>query len=320
MAEFALIETIRQRCVRGRGDVVLGIGDDAAVVAVPPDCELVVCTDTLVAGVHFTHDTAAADIGWKSLAVNLSDLAAMGATPAWALLALTLPTADTGFVEGFADGFAALAAEHGVSLTGGDTTSGPLTITVTVHGFVPKGRALRRDRARVGDTVWVSGTLGDAAAALRERDSNGDISAESHASLRARLDRPQPRVDLGILLREFASSCIDISDGLLADLGHVATASGVGIEIDVLRLPASPALLDRVPMEQRHALQLAGGDDYELAFTVAPERIPLLQQAIARNAIPITLVGRVVANSGVRALDAEGRALELPRAGWEHFS
>jgi len=320
MAEFALIETIRRRCAHVRDDVVLGIGDDAAVLAVPPDLELVVCTDTLVAGVHFPLETSAADIGWKSLAVNLSDLAAMGATPAWALLALTLPTADTGFVAGFADGFAALAAEHGVSLIGGDTTSGPLTITVTVHGLIPKGQALRRNGARAGDAVLVSGTLGDAAAALRYRNGADGMSVQSRASLQARLDRPQPRVTLGILLRDFASSCIDISDGLLADLGHVAAASGIGIEIDASRLPASPALLDQVPAEQRPALQLAGGDDYELAFTVAPERIPMLQQAVARESMQITHLGRAVAGSGVRALDSEGRPLDPPRSGWEHFA
>ena len=320
MAEFALIETIRRRCAHLRDDVVLGIGDDAAVLAVPPDFELVVCTDTLVAGVHFPLETSAADIGWKSLAVNLSDLAAMGATPAWALLAMTLPSADGAFVEGFADGFAALAAEHGVSLIGGDTTSGPLTITVTVHGLIPKGQALRRNGARAGDAVLVSGTLGDAAAALRYRNGADGMSVQSRASLQARLDRPKPRVALGILLREFASSCIDISDGLLADLGHVAAASGIGIEIDASRLPASPALLDQVPAEQRPALQLAGGDDYELAFTVAPERIPMLQQAVARESMQITHLGRAVAGSGVRALDSEGRPLDPPRSGWEHFA
>jgi thiamine-monophosphate kinase len=160
MGEFSLIDIIRQRCASSRSDVVLGIGDDAALVEVPPGNELVICTDTLVAGVHFPVDTSAFDIGWKALAVNLSDLAAMGATPAWALLALTLPKADADFVRALADGFSALASVHDVALVGGDTTQGPLSISVTVHGFVPKGQALRRSGAQVGDRVFVSGTLG----------------------------------------------------------------------------------------------------------------------------------------------------------------
>lgn len=319
MAEFDLIERIRRRCDVARADVVLGIGDDAAVLAVPAAHELVACTDTLVAGVHFPSATAPADIGWKALAVNLSDLAAMGATPAWALLALTLPHADDDFMAAFADGFAELAAAHHVALVGGDTTHGPLAITVTAHGFVAPGQALRRDGARSGDEVFVTGTLGDAAAALRllgtPREADRDFAA-----LRARLDRPSPRVAAGAVLRARADACIDISDGLLADLGHIARQSGVGIEIEAAYLPASSALLAMFDGADRYALQLAGGDDYELAFSVPPAQAHALTVDLARIGCAATRIGRVVDGAGVRALDAHGDPIELPRRGWEHFA
>ncbi|MFI4970216.1 MAG: thiamine-phosphate kinase, partial [Lysobacterales bacterium] len=275
MAEFDLIELIRARCESARADVRLGIGDDAAILSVPLGHDLVVSTDTLVAGVHFADSTSARDLGWKALAVNLSDLAAMGATPAWALLALTLPDADRVFVADFADGFAELAAQHRVALVGGDTTRGLLSITVVVHGFVPPGRALRRDGAQMGDEVFVTGTLGDAAAGLRCLDRRDPRAADlfnappdTREKLIARLQRPFPRIAAGMVLRDLASACIDISDGLLADLGHIAARSGVGIEVDALALPASSALLAVFGAPERLALQASGGDDYELAFSV----------------------------------------------------
>jgi len=318
MAEFDLIDRIRSRCEVARNDVRLGIGDDAAILAPPPGHDLVVCTDTLVAGVHFPLDTPAEAIGWKSLAVNLSDLAAMGATPAWALLALTLPEADADFVDRFATGFAALAAQHHLALVGGDTTSGPLTITVTVHGFVPPGQALRRDGARVGDQVFVTGTLGDAAAALAARRRH--VPSPQREALDARLDRPEPRLACGAALRGLASACIDVSDGLLADLRHVATRSGVGIEIDADALPASPALLGAFDGDERLALQLGGGDDYELAFTAAPALAGDLLRDLARIGCGATRIGRVVDGAGVQAFDAAGTAITLARGGWEHFA
>lgn len=318
MAEFDLIDRIRSRCDIARNDVRLGIGDDAAILAPPPGHELAVCTDTLVAGVHFPLDTPAEAIGWKALAVNLSDLAAMGATPAWALLALTLPQADADFVDRFATGFAALAAQHHVALVGGDTTSGPLTITVTVHGFVPPGQALRRDGARIGDQVFVTGTLGDAAAALVAR--RRQLSPPQRDALDARLDRPEPRLACGAALRGQASACIDVSDGLLADLRHVAARSGVGIEIDADALPASPALLGTFDGDERLALQLGGGDDYELAFTAAPALAGDLLRDLARIGCGATRIGRVVDGEGVQAFDAAGAAITLARGGWEHFA
>jgi thiamine-monophosphate kinase len=287
----------------------------------------VAATDTLVAGVHFPNATRAEDIGWKSLAVNLSDLAAMGATPAWALLALTLPTADADFVTRFADGFAALAAQHHVALVGGDTTSGPLAINVTVLGFVPPGQALLRDGARVGDLVFVTGTLGDAAAGLRcdaeaTSRATGSLSVAhgTREALKLRLDRPTPRVAAGIVLRGVASACIDVSDGLLADLGHIARQSGVGIEIAAAELPASPALLQAFDAQTRLALQATGGDDYELAFTLAPAREAETLRDLAKIGCGATRIGRVVEGVGARLLDENGASIIIDRPGWEHFA
>lgn len=323
MAEFDLIEIIKRRCTKARADVCVGIGDDAAVVAVPAGHELVICVDTLVAGVHFPLETDAADIGWKSLAVNLSDLAAMGATPAWALLSLTLPAADADFVSRFADGFAELAALYQLELIGGDITRGPLSITVAVHGLVPSGRALRRDAARPGDAVFVSGTLGDAAGGLRclqaqsAKDSAMDAAC---ATLIASLNRPSPRVAAGLALRDLAHACIDVSDGLLADLGHVARASGVGIEIEEDGLPASAALLERFDIATARALQLHGGDDYELAFTVGEAQIAAMQTAMSRAGCRVSRIGRVIAEAGVHVVDRNGTRKPVDGKGWEHFA
>jgi thiamine-monophosphate kinase len=312
--EFSLIERIRARA-RARDDVVLGIGDDAALLQVPAGHELVLSTDTLVAGVHFPVETAAADIGWKALAVNLSDLAAMGATPAWCTLALTLPEADADWLDAFLDGFGELADEHAVALVGGDTTRGPLSLTLAVHGFVPAGQALRRDRAHGGEDVWVTGTLGDAAGALRQWRGGGLQSAK----LRYRLDRPS--VAAGIALRGLASAAIDLSDGLAADLGHVLAASGLGAEIDLGRLPTSRTLAEHFPEEHaRWRLQLSGGDDYELCFTAASAHALEIERALAGCELAATVVGRTTREPGLRLLTPEGEAFAQQGAGFEHFA
>jgi thiamine-monophosphate kinase len=327
MTEFELIELIRSRAAIPREDVRLGIGDDAALLALPAGQWLVASTDTLVAGVHFPLTAAAYDVGWKALAVNLSDLAAMGATPAWALLSLTLPTADARFVSAFADGFATLAREYKLALVGGDTTQGPLAITVSVLGFVPSEAAvLRRDGARVGDQVFVTGTLGDAAAGLRCLDRN-DPQADrllqaplgTREQLLARLNRPRPRIAQGLVLRGRASACIDVSDGLVADLGHLCAASGVGAEIDVDSLPASAALLGLFDGETRRAFQLGGGDDYELCFTVTPTAASALLGDLARSGCGATCIGRIVADRGVRVRDTHGALVAPARGGFVHF-
>ena len=312
--EFDLIARIRARAGT-RGDVVLGIGDDAALLQVPADRQLVVSMDTLNAGVHFPDDTPPAAIGWKALAVNLSDLAAMGAQPAWCTLSLSLPQADAAWIDAFLDGFLALAERYDVALVGGDTTRGALSIGVTVHGLVEPGRALRRDGARVGDDVWVTGTPGDAAAALAAKLAGAALDR----GLRERLDRPTPRVEAGRALPNVANACIDVSDGLLADLGHVCAASGVGAEVELERLPASPALA-RFPAATRWPWQAGGGDDYELCFSASPERRDAVLQALRDAATPATRIGRIVAGDAVRALDPAGAEWQPLRSGYAHFS
>lgn len=316
--EFDLIERIRRR-VPARADVVLGIGDDAAVVQVPAGQQLVVATDTLNAGVHFPEGTAAADIGWKALAVNLSDLAAMGAQPAWCTLSLSLPGSDAAWLDGFVDGFLELAALHEVALIGGDTTSGPLSICVTVFGLIAPDQALRRDGAQAGDDVWVSGTLGDAAGALR-RWACGDAAQtdDVHRALQRRLDRPSPRVATGLSLVGIANACIDISDGLLADLGHICSASGVAAQVRLADLPTSPQLNSAFDADMRATLQATGGDDYELCFTVPAVRRDAVRQLA--TGVPLTRIGHIRAGSGVQAMTADGEVWQPPRAGYEHFA
>jgi thiamine-monophosphate kinase len=315
MPEFDLIARIHARAA-SRSDVVLGIGDDAAILRVPPGRDLVVAMDTLNRGVHFPEDTAPADIGWKALAVNLSDLAAMAATPAWCTLSLSLPDSDAVWVDGFLDGFLALAAQHGVALVGGDTTHGPLSVCVTAHGFVEPRGALRRSGARVGDDVWVTGTLGDAAGALRQWQMADAIDP----ALRARLDRPTPRVSAGQALAGIASACIDVSDGLLADLGHVCRASRVGALLDVDALPASDALRSCFDRDIQRALQSAGGDDYELCFAAPKTARMVVEAALQGCDVPATRIGRITDDAGEIVLhDAQGVAWSPPRRGYEHF-
>lgn len=316
MPEFELVERIRRRAAGcGHvvpGEVVLGIGDDAALLRVPAGKLLVVATDTLNEGVHFPQHTAPADIGWKALAVNLSDLAAMGAEPAWCTLSLSLPDGDVAWVDAFLDGFLALAGMHGVALVGGDTTRGPLSICVTAHGFVEDGGALRRGGARAGDDIWVSGTLGDAAAALV-------MGMEAPGPLRERLDRPVPRIALGRALAGIATAAIDVSDGLLADLAHVCVASRVGADLDVDALPASSALSASFGTEARRALQATGGDDYELCFCAPSDARAAVADASHVAGVPVTRIGHVRDGSGVEARGAGGRAWVAPRAGYAHF-
>ena len=317
--EFDLIARIRARALQagaGRPDVVLGIGDDAAVLQVPADCLLVVATDTLNDGVHFPIDTAPADLGWKALAVNLSDLAAMGAQPAWCTLSLAMHEADVDWVDAFLDGFLSIAQAHGVALVGGDTTRGPLSVCVTVHGFADFGHALRRSGALVDDDLWVSGTLGDAAAALAQFRAGG----ATEPALRQRLDRPDPRVATGRALSRIAHACIDVSDGLLADVGHLCAASAVGARIDIDALPASETLRAMFTDETRRVLQAAGGDDYELCFSAPPSRREAIAAIAAGTSVPLTRIGRIVAGSGVEAFGCDGESWQPPRRGFDHFT
>ena len=329
MAEFDLIERIRARAI-ARDGVLLGIGDDAALLKVPAGHELVVTADTLNAGVHFPADAPPADIGWKALAVNLSDLASMGARPAWCTLSLSLPGDDTAWLDAFLDGFLGLADTHAVALVGGDTTRGPLSIAVTAMGWVEAGAALRRDGARPGDDVWVTGTLGDAAAALvlggyvpipLDGVAMPVVEAGNAAALRARLARPAPRVAVGRALAGLAHACVDVSDGLLADLGHICRRSGVGAEIELARLPASPALRAAYADDElRAALQAAGGDDYELCFSASTAAREAVARALEQAGTTGTRICRIPDGDGVRALAADGSPWRPFRGGYVHFA
>ncbi|MEN9705606.1 MAG: hypothetical protein RLZZ393_1485 [Pseudomonadota bacterium] len=329
VGEFQLIDRwfrpLDRTGVDRRADVVLGVGDDAALLDVPPGQHLVAALDTLVAGTHFLPGCDPASIGHRALAVNLSDLAAMGATPAWALLGLTLPQADEAFVAGFARGLGELAAGFGVALVGGDTTAGPLSATVQVLGFVPRGEALRRAGAAPGDLLFVSGTPGDAAAGLLlERGEEGGVAVpvgleKAAHRLRERFLFPEPRVALGIALRGLASACIDVSDGLAGDAGKLAAASGCGLRIEIADLPLSAALLSLVGEVRSRELALAGGDDYELCFTVPAARLAELAGALADVDCPVRCIGVLEPEPGVR-LVADGRVVDGAPAGFDHFS
>jgi thiamine-monophosphate kinase len=298
---------------------VLGVGDDAAILRPAPGRELVVTTDMLVEGVHFFSDVDAAALGHKALAVNLSDLAAMGALPRYALLALALPAADETWLSAFANGFLALAEHHDVDLVGGDTTRGPLTICVQAMGEVAQGGALRRDGARPGDDVWLSGHVGDAAAAVAHRKGDILLRGEVLAACQARLDRPTPRIELGLRLAGLAHAAIDVSDGLVADLGHICERSGTGAQIEFAAVPCAAQL-----MALRHHAPvmraiLAGGDDYELCFTAEPARRAELQALAGSLHLPLTRIGTIVEGSGVRVRDEHGGDIVLDGGGFDHF-
>jgi thiamine-monophosphate kinase len=320
LREFELIERYFARRGTRHPTVRLGTGDDAALVCTPPGMVLAVTVDALVEGIHFPEQTRAEDLGHKALAVSLSDLAAMGAQPAWVTLALTLPRGDAAWIEAFAAGFFALAERYGVQLIGGDTTRGPLCVTVQAAGLVPDGEALCRSGARPGDLVYVSGTLGDAALGLRLFQGRLRAAPEHRDAALARLYRPEPRVALGIRLRQVASAAIDLSDGLVADLGHVLDASGVGARLCVDRLPLSPAYRALAPLVGGLELALCGGDDYELCFTVPPTRAPEVERTARALGCPCTVVGRIEAAPGLRLVDEAGVLLSVPCAGYEHFA
>ncbi|CAK0740917.1 thiamine monophosphate kinase [Gammaproteobacteria bacterium] len=318
LMEFALIARYFTRPAR-RPDVLQGIGDDCALLRVPAGMELAVTIDTLVSGVHFPVDTSPYAIGWKTLAVSLSDLAAMGAVPAWVTLALTLPEADGVWLDAFSRGLFDLADQYDLALVGGDTTRGPLAITLQAHGFIPPGQSLRRTGAQAGDLIYVTGTLGDAAVGLELRLGrwSGSVTSVDGDYLSNRLDLPQPRVLAGLALRGIASAAIDLSDGLGADLGHILEASVVGARVYLNRLPCSPALKRlTVPWEKI----MAGGDDYELCVTVPPVRQKLFDQALATAGCDFTLIGEIQAAPGIIWVDAKGEAVEIDATGYRHFS
>ena len=314
MKEFQLIRQIqRETSVATSCGVKLGIGDDAAVLEVPAGQHLVAATDTLNVGTHFPEDTSPYDIGYKCLAVNLSDLAAMGAIPHWALLSLSLPEADPEWMQSFTAGFKSLAQVHGVTLVGGDTTSGPLSISLTALGSIEPGRQLTRSGAKPGDLLVVSGTLGGAARALDL------LQAGEPATGQDLLDRPQPRVKLGQALVTYVNACIDISDGLLADLGHILKASGCGARLEIEKLPEADSLAG-LGDEARWNYQLSGGDDYELLFTLPPHHKALLPTWSQQLGIKLSIIGEIEEGEGVRCISPDGTIYDPQKAGFEHFS
>jgi thiamine-monophosphate kinase len=316
--EFELIRHYFARQPVARPDVALGIGDDAAVLDVSPGQQLAVSTDMLVAGVHFPENTDAVSIGHKSLAVNLSDLAAMGATPAWYTLNLSLPQAEPTWLEGFCQGMFDLARKHNVALVGGDTTRGPLTIGIQIMGFVPHGQALKRAGARPRDRIYVTGLLGEAALGLRVTQGQLKLPDEYLANVLTQLNRPLPRVSAGLKLRGLASACIDISDGLAADLGHILDASNVGARIHLKRLPLSPAY-DSAFEQVGWQAALAGGDDYELCFTIPPAQESAFRTASAQFGVACSYVGDIEAEAGLRIVDEQGALYRSEQAGFNHF-
>lgn len=312
-------DLIAKYFTRPTATAVLGVGDDCALIKPSSGMELAISTDMLIAGRHFMPSDGPGTIGHKSMAVNLSDLAAMGAKPRYALISIALPNADESFLKGFAGGFFGLAQKYGVEVIGGDTTRGGLlTINVTVIGEVPPGQALRRDAAQPGDDIWVSGTLGDAAAALAHHQGRLRLETEQAVQCFPRLFVPSPRIELGLALRSIAHACIDVSDGFAADLGHILERSNVGAEIQFENLPLSNAL---EPMRENSDVQdcvLAGGDDYELIFT-APADVRESLQALDRDLnLRLTHAGRITAELGLRILH-HGQPMSLTRTGFDHF-
>lgn len=319
MNEFELIRTYFAAQGLARDDVVVSIGDDAAVVRPPAGMDAVLTTDMLVADTHFFVDADPRSIGYKSLAVNLSDLAAMGAEPAWFTLDLCLPHADPGWLDAFARGLFDLAGRHRVQLVGGDTVRGPLAVAIQLCGFVPAGTALRRTGAGAGDGVYVSGTLGDAALALLQRQGKLRFSSAEGAQLQQRLDYPEPRLAMGAALRTVATSCVDVSDGLVADLGHILEASGVGARIALERIPFSKIYRQHQQRLGGWNLALSNGDDYELCFTVPPARQAELASLLSGCGCAVSYVGDIEAEPGLRVVDARGELYAPVTGGYEHF-
>lgn len=315
LGEFDLIAAYFTRPVTR---AALGIGDDCALFAPAPGMQLAVSSDMLVEGRHFLSTVAPDRLGHKALAVNLSDLAACGAQPLGFTLALALPRADEAFLEPFARGLFALAEAHGIELVGGDTTQGPLNLCLTVFGEVPAGAALLRSGARPGDDLYVSGTVGDARLALEVFRGTVALAGDQFERVRAAMELPQPRVALGLALRGLATSAIDVSDGLLGDLGHILKRSAVGACVEVDAVPRS-AVLAAQPLARQRECTLAGGDDYELLFSAAPGDAARVQAAARAAGVPVARIGRIEAAHGLRLVDAAGAPVAHTFGSFDHF-
>lgn len=317
MSEFGLIE---QYFTRPTPSAILGVGDDAALVRVSAGMELAISTDMLVCGTHFFADADPFLLGHKTLAVNISDMAAMGAKPRWATLSLSLPEENAAWLKSFSEGFFALADAYKVELIGGDTTRGPLNLCVTIMGEVPPGQALRRDGARPADEIWVSGKLGGAALALNHLLGRTQLDESDFRAVATALHQPQPRVALGLALRGIAHSAIDVSDGLLSDLGHILERSHVGAEIYLQNIPHSAVLQPYMSQELGQRCVLAGGDDYELCFTAAAKSHEQIERISRELNLPLSCIGHIVSGSTCKVLQADGTELKLERSGYDHFA
>ena len=320
MGEFDLIKRYFSRKSL-QNEVILSVGDDCAITSIPSGYQLAITTDTLVEGSHFLPSISPADLAYKSVAVNLSDLAAMGATPTWMSLALTLPEIKEAWLAEFSQSLFAILDRYGVSLIGGDTTKGPLSITLTAQGFLPENQGLFRHQAKVGDWIFVSGFLGDSAAGLDLLLQNRKIENESDRYFIQRHLHPMPRVELGLALRAFSCCALDISDGLLADLEHILERSQVGAEIYLENLPLSHHLCTQYEQTQAEKFALTGGEDYELCFTVSEEKRKEMEQVLRSQGIKVTCIGQILpATSGLNLLK-NGKKIALPtHIGFDHFS
>lgn len=316
-SEFDIIKQYFSRNSPENKSVLLGVGDDAAITSIPPGMEQVIAIDTLVENVHFSKETPAKNIAWKALAVNLSDLAAMGAVPAWFTLALTLPKISDTWLTEFSEGLYELANQVGIQLIGGDTTRGPLTLSIQVAGFVPQGKALLRSTARAGDHIFVTGYIGDGCAGLLVQ--HGTVSDQDDEYLVGRLQKPVPRITFGQSLIGVANACIDISDGLLADVSHIIEASKVGARIYLDKMPVSEPGKNKLTSMGLSRLQLATcGDDYELCFTVPENKLSMLECTCAEMDLKVTEIGVIEEQAGLRCFDGD-TLLDATQTGYQHF-
>ncbi len=319
MKEFELIKHFFTEQAVKRKDVLLGIGDDCAVIANTENQNIVVTTDTLVAGVHFPLNTPARAIGHKAVAVNLSDIAAMGAKPSWLSLAITLPEVSNEWLTEFCRGIFDLCEYYNVELIGGDTTQGPLSITITAQGLTPEGKYLSRAGAKAGDWLYVTGEIGDAALALQHINEEVSLESAFIEPIKNKLDYPKPRVLAGQTLREYASSAIDISDGLIADLGHICQASNVGANIVLDAIPLSSIMRESLPLKDAINLALTGGDDYELLFTVSEDNKVAMETSLSHAGTPVTCIGQINASQNI-STTLNNKPVPINNAGFEHFS
>ncbi|WP_372770525.1 thiamine-phosphate kinase [Pseudoalteromonas sp.] len=320
MQEFELISHFFKGRGVARKDVSLSIGDDAALINVPENCQLAVTTDTLVEGVHFFKDIDPKALGYRALAVNLSDLAAMGAEPAWISVALTLPKAETQWLEQFTQGMHEIAEYYNVQIVGGDTTQGPLTISICAKGFVPNGCALTRSGAKNGDWIFVTGTLGDAGLAIDSKYDKVSLTEQQFNAANKAFDYPVPQVAAGQMLRGKATSCIDISDGLIADIAHICQMSGVGAKLFAENIPLAATVAEVLPQHAALNYALAYGDEYQLLFTVPEEHRTTVEMTLKQYGVAISCVGQITNHVGSVELTLNGKPFTLEQAGFEHFN